>query len=283
MSWNVLNVLWLTFLSLVYAIDMWTGQQIVTYMTQHPNRAYFSHLFSKGGFRTGMEVGVASGRFSELFLVQCESIGPWNWFMVDPNIIDSFYMRFPDAPLIGGGIGALRNGTDSDLSWEKRGIGKNAKKVFIQDYSTADSCLKRVAGLKFDFIYLDGAHDYENVKKELPIYWDMVKPGGVLAGHDYCNWGEKTQKSCPGCEDIPKCRPYTAYGAGKKATRGHLSANQHGVVLAVQQWAVTHPELRVYHTVENFTRASLAADGLDYDLVITATYNPSWFFVKPMK
>jgi hypothetical protein len=39
--------------------------------------------------------------------------------------------------------------------------------------------------------------------------------------------------------------------------------------------------LYLYHTYENFTRKSLSKDGLDYDLVITTTYNPSWYFIKP--
>ena len=39
--------------------------------------------------------------------------------------------------------------------------------------------------------------------------------------------------------------------------------------------------LHLYHTYENFTRKSLSKDGLDYNLVITSTYNPSWYFIKP--
>jgi hypothetical protein len=52
-------------------------------------------------------------------------------------------------------------------------------------------------------------------------------------------------------------------------------------VRAVQEWLARHPELEVYHTIENFTRTSLAQDGMDYDLVITNTYNPSWYVFKP--
>ena len=60
------------------------------------------------------------------------------------------------------------------------------------------------------------------------------------------------------------------------------SQSQFPVVKAVQQWLyLKHPELRLHHTAENFTRASLAADGMDYDLVITHSYNPSWYIFKP--
>lgn len=37
----------------------------------------------------------------------------------------------------------------------------------------------------FDFVFIDGAHDYETVKKDLEAYWPKVKTGGWFAGDDY--------------------------------------------------------------------------------------------------
>lgn len=36
-----------------------------------------------------------------------------------------------------------------------------------------------------DFVFIDAAHDYESVKKDLNAWFDKVKIGGVFAGHDY--------------------------------------------------------------------------------------------------
>jgi predicted O-methyltransferase YrrM len=36
-----------------------------------------------------------------------------------------------------------------------------------------------------DFIFLDAAHDYENVYKDLIHWYPKIKSGGVFAGHDY--------------------------------------------------------------------------------------------------
>jgi len=36
-----------------------------------------------------------------------------------------------------------------------------------------------------DLIFLDGSHDYEDVRWECQHYIDIVLPGGVLSGHDY--------------------------------------------------------------------------------------------------
>ena len=37
-----------------------------------------------------------------------------------------------------------------------------------------------------DFVYVDGAHDYENVKKDIENYYSKIREGGLLTGHDIC-------------------------------------------------------------------------------------------------
>lgn len=36
-----------------------------------------------------------------------------------------------------------------------------------------------------DFCFIDGSHEYEDVKKDILAYLPKVKSGGILAGHDY--------------------------------------------------------------------------------------------------
>jgi hypothetical protein len=36
-----------------------------------------------------------------------------------------------------------------------------------------------------DFLFIDGAHDYESVKKDLNDWYPKVKKNGIIAGHDY--------------------------------------------------------------------------------------------------
>lgn len=44
----------------------------------------------------------------------------------------------------------------------------------------------------FDWIYIDTSHCYRGTKAELELYSRKVKPGGIIAGHDYTmgNWGK---------------------------------------------------------------------------------------------
>ena len=36
-----------------------------------------------------------------------------------------------------------------------------------------------------DFLYIDASHDYEGVKQDIENWSPHVRPGGIIAGHDY--------------------------------------------------------------------------------------------------
>lgn len=230
----------------------WTETEIVDYMLSHPQRAYFSHLFLHGGFTSCAEVGVAGGQYAQ-HMVNDAGANLKKYLMIEPFVQGILRKRFAHFVV----------------------AQPENKYELIEKLSMDQECLDLVNDI--DFIYLDGAHDYENVKLEMEPYWQRVSPGGVLAGHDYCNYGEPTLP-CTGCDDVPSCAFYT----GEKDTKKRVK-NQWGVVKAVQEWLhESHPELRVYHTMEDFTRESLEADGMDFDLILTKTRNPSWFVIKPL-
>jgi len=249
----------------------WNTNAILTYLNSHPQRANFAILFLDGGFQTGLEVGVASGRFSEHFLRVNKNI-IFAWHMVEPFPKSQLKGRFS---ISDSGTANFRKG-----SWVKNGVGTSTFKYFTKQLSLSSQLLRDLQEDFFDFIYLDGAHDYFNVKKELQEYYSKVSSGGLLAGHDYCNYGEEGL-DCMGCKEIPRCQEYTEYGVAHGKGSG-IAANQNDVVRAVQEWIVeNHPHLQIHYTLENFTKETLSEDGFDYDLVITSTRNPSWFVVKP--
>lgn len=56
--------------------------------------------------------------------------------------------------------------------------------VSSQDPNLLTLIGKAAAGLKFDFIFVDGDHTYEGVKADFDRWSLMLKPNGVIAFHD---------------------------------------------------------------------------------------------------
>lgn len=46
-----------------------------------------------------------------------------------------------------------------------------------------------------DFVFIDAAHDYENVKLDIQNWLPKVKVGRTIAGHDYAHYCEDVQRA----------------------------------------------------------------------------------------
>jgi hypothetical protein len=46
----------------------------------------------------------------------------------------------------------------------------------------------KAKGVQSSLIYLDGSHEYEDVKADLEAYWQLLEPGGTIFGDDYCEY-----------------------------------------------------------------------------------------------
>lgn len=56
--------------------------------------------------------------------------------------------------------------------------------------------------LSLDFVFIDAAHDYDSVVKDINAWLPKVKKGGVIAGHDYLNSPQGVKRAVD--EIIPK-------------------------------------------------------------------------------
>ena len=81
-----------------------------------------------------------------------------------------------------------------------RNLGMSLYKKFIINMMPVLDYVNPVRGLSedvsklykddsLDFVFLDASHDYESVKKDIECWFPKVKPGGVIAGHDYNDVG----------------------------------------------------------------------------------------------
>lgn len=59
--------------------------------------------------------------------------------------------------------------------------------TFMDFDSVSAATHEKLQNIEFDFVFIDAAHDYDSVKSDIEAWLPKVKPGGILAGHDYCD------------------------------------------------------------------------------------------------
>lgn len=129
------------------------------------------YLNEKGLTGEAAEIGCAFGNFSSRILstwkgTKLSMIDPWE------NLPSSEYPE------------AHENVDYNDWYNQCLKISQDdPRATLIRKKSVDASAEFRTASL--DFIYIDAAHDYSNVMKDLDIWWPKLKVGGVFAGHDF--------------------------------------------------------------------------------------------------
>jgi FkbM family methyltransferase len=122
----------------------------------------------------GVEVGVKEGEYSEHLLRSWQgchliSVDPWQEDAPDAyldiaNVPQQVHESFYDATV-------------------RRLTPFGARSTIWRTTST--EAARVVPHHSLDFVYLDARHDFESVLEDLGAWFDKVRPGGILAGHDY--------------------------------------------------------------------------------------------------
>jgi hypothetical protein len=134
---------------------------------------------------TGAEIGVHLGNFSHQIL---DSISPKELHLIDPweHQSSSIYKTAWYGGGAKGGQAELDERYSSILERFNQNIQAEQVKVH-RGYST--DILQQFPDQYFDWIYIDGNHLYEYVKKDLELSLQKVKSGGYITGDDYTAGG----------------------------------------------------------------------------------------------
>lgn len=127
------------------------------------------------------EIGVWAGEFSKTIL---EMTSPRRLHLIDPWL---FLEEFPDRWY--GGKRARTQQDMDEIFQNVRSMFREAPEVRIHRGLSHD-VLRQFDSHYFDWIYIDGSHSYEYVRADLELSLPRTKPGGVIAGDDYC-WGQQ--------------------------------------------------------------------------------------------
>jgi hypothetical protein len=151
-------------------------------------------------YSIGAEIGVHRGLFSETILRQ------WQGHLY---LIDLWKHQSPE-------IYQSTTCNQSDKIQEQVYQEAMARTCILPGKSTVireDSAHAASIVGKLDFVYIDANHSFEATLADLESYYPLVKPGGLIAGHDFldgmiggCNFGVKKAVF-----EFLKDKPYSLY------------------------------------------------------------------------
>lgn len=126
---------------------------------------YFAHL----GLKKGAEIGVCTGRYSRILL---ETIPGVQLLGVDPYRPYKGYTDF------------RRKGThDTNLSLAREATGEFPNYTLMLAFGHEGA--QWVPDESLDFVFIDGNHQYPDVKIDVNDWAPKVRKGGIVSGHDY--------------------------------------------------------------------------------------------------
>lgn len=130
-------------------------------------RTEIYRVLKKIGVKRLAEIGVWRG-YNMSYMLKCEpelaiGVDPWKkcdyYYYWDDNFLEEKYEQ------------VCKLAIDNPCFLPIRMNSTKASKLFPSYY--------------FDYIYIDGKHDYESIKEDIKHWWPKIKQGKFLAGHDY--------------------------------------------------------------------------------------------------
>eukprot|EP00667_Euglena_gracilis_P026040 EG_transcript_30997 len=123
--------------------------------------------------RVGAELGVQQGKFSNTMLLSWPSCE--KYFLIDAWMPQSNYRDMANRKL------------DTHLSYlnqTKARLQAFAPKTVYMRMLTSEAA-PLISNESLDFVYVDARHDFCGVTEDLGNYWPKLRPGGIMAGHDF--------------------------------------------------------------------------------------------------
>lgn len=141
-------------------------------------------LFAELGYTEGAEIGVYKGEYSAIL---CKGVPG-----LKLHCIDAWK----------GYASHTQEDLDNALETAKQALaGYDVE--FIRAFSM--DAVHRFEDNSLDFVYIDGNHEWQHITQDLYHWARKVKPGGVVAGHDYfiSDWSKSV------VHVVPAVRGYT--------------------------------------------------------------------------
>jgi hypothetical protein len=152
-----------------YNIDL-SQRRIDGYVViPHMRRTNLAELFAELGYKSGVEIGVLAGKYSEVLCranpnAQIYSIDSW-----------TSYPEFPDF--------FEENSLSNYYNYAVKLLAQYKNNKIIK--KTSMEAIHDFPDESLDFIYIDANHVFEYVFEDITQWAKKVRKGGIVAGHDF--------------------------------------------------------------------------------------------------
>jgi SAM-dependent methyltransferase len=165
----------LTYLATKYSLDLHDRRLPIA--IPNVDRDTLARLFHLLGYQIGVEVGVERGVYSEVLCrenpgVQLYCIDAWRTYRgykdhVDQQKLNRFYEE-----------------TQARLApYPRATLVRAFSQTAVKDFAIGS----------LDFVYIDAAHDFQNCTNDIAEWGRRVRPGGIIAGHDFASYAWPNQ------------------------------------------------------------------------------------------
>jgi hypothetical protein len=122
----------------------------------------------------GAEIGVKLGAYSDELLT--------NWHGSELISIDPWLSADPEEYVDRSNVSQEEFDSYYERTCQRLAAHGSRSSIWRM---TSVQAAARVADHSLDFVYIDARHDYDSVLEDLEAWAGKVRPGGILAGHDY--------------------------------------------------------------------------------------------------
>jgi hypothetical protein len=170
-------------------------QTMHNYITKTPRPMILAAKkhFPEGHLLRGIEIGVAAGDNSLSIL---KELAVDKLFLIDPYVPYEFDGRTWDA--------------SADYAIAHTKLAEYPQVVWMR--KTSESAIREFQNEEaVDFVYIDGNHSYESVKKDITLYYQLIKNNGLIGGHDYTPYYETVMRAVNEFAEEAKLELHTVF------------------------------------------------------------------------
>ena len=126
-------------------------------------------MFKDLGFKVGVEIGTDRGFYAKDICIRFPEV---KLYTIDP------FLPYTEGD-------SVKTQEDMEKIYEEAKYRLSFHKNCTIIRNTSMEAVKAFSPNSIDFVFIDGNHDFKHAYEDIREWTKIVKPGGIVSGHDY--------------------------------------------------------------------------------------------------